>query len=204
MRFFLYHNNRRSFSELSNGAVIGRSEGSLVYPDDPFISRQQCRFHIVRSEIYIEDLGSTNQTRVNTVPIRSGARRRIRLHDVIEVGNQRLVLTQQDRHSPPNTEDLIRRGQRFYSALRKDDGSLTATITGLLAEKTRVLVSKAQYTRLQLKKALTSKRRHSVEVRGERTRQIATSKSSGRLGPVALWAFGFCALAVFLFYPASF
>lgn len=183
-KYFLYHNNSKSFREIRDGNEVGRTEGDLVYPDDPTVSRRQCKIWINGSEVFIEDLGGTNPTYVNTVPMMPGKRRRIRLNDVIEFGGQRLVLTHQDRHAPSNTEDVIRRRKQFR-AVQKPDGSLTKSLTGLtglIKEKTMVLVSRAQYRHMQLKRALAFRRRPpSVQVMGEGTRTVLVQRRSSIL-----------------------
>lgn len=176
-KFFLYHNNSKSFRELRDGSQAGRVEGDLVYPNDPTVSRRQCRLSVVGTEVYIEDCGGTNPTYVNSVPLLPGKKRRIRLNDVIEFGEQRLVLTQQERHAPSNTEDLSRRRRSVFRAMKRPDGSLTKTFTGMLVDTTLVLISRAKYRQLQIRRALIPmKRPPRVEVAGEATRTVALKR----------------------------
>jgi hypothetical protein len=93
MEYFVFHNNTGSFQRVTQGLTIGRTSGGIRYPSDLLVSREQCRFLIVGSEVYVEDSGSTNPTRINSVPLRPGKPRRVRLNDVIEFGSQRLILT---------------------------------------------------------------------------------------------------------------
>lgn len=125
-RFFLFHNNSGNFSEIGDGTVCGRVEGELLYPEDALISRRHCRFVISGSEVYIEDFGSKNSTRVNGVPLAPGRRRRLRLHDVIELGAQRLILTNREGYAPQNTQDAA---ETPRLGLEKTDGSITV-VTG--------------------------------------------------------------------------
>jgi hypothetical protein len=158
MEYFVFHNNTGSFQRVTQGLTIGRTSGGIRYPSDLLVSREQCRFLIVGSEVYVEDSGSTNPTRINSVPLRPGKPRRVRLNDVIEFGSQRLILTNQDRFSPANVEDLAQR--KIYRAIRKNDGSLTATMTGFVMEKTLVLINKAEARRLHVKRRLEPVRHH--------------------------------------------
>jgi pSer/pThr/pTyr-binding forkhead associated (FHA) protein len=102
---FLYHDQHKKFVPIADGFTIGRSEGSLRFDHDPLISRVHCRFHLVGSDVYVEDLDSTNRTQVNRVPIMPKRRRRLLLNDVIKVGDQRLILTQQQVHEPAGSQD---------------------------------------------------------------------------------------------------
>ncbi len=102
---FLYHDQNKKFVPIADGFTIGRSEGSLRFDHDPLISRVHCRFHLVGSDIFVEDLDSTNRTQVNRVPIMPKRRRRLLLNDVIKVGDQRLILTQQQAHEPAGSQD---------------------------------------------------------------------------------------------------
>lgn len=195
VRFYLFNNVSRTFRELNDGSVAGRNGTDLSFPDDPLVSRRQCRFTVVGNEVYIEDFDSTNRTKVNSVTIRQGVKRRIRLNDVIEFGNQRLVLTHQERFAPPNTEDLTRRGKRSYRAARKDDGSLTRTFTGMVVDRTLVLIGLSEYRRLQLQKALRLVRRApKSQVVGETT-QVSRTRRRHRAARLFVWLTVFCGAA---------
>src|SRR5690606_39071434 len=124
--YFLFDNGKRSFLKIQDGSVLGRSEGDHRFESDYLISRKHCSFYISGNEIYIEDFDSTNRTKVNGVPIQSGRKRRILLNDVIEIGLQRFVLTNQDKRSPGNLQDMPSR-MKVYAARKKDDGSLTSS-----------------------------------------------------------------------------
>jgi hypothetical protein len=152
IQFFLYDNRVKSFHEVRDGFLYGRMEGDRVYPRDGLVSRRHCRFSIAGNEIYIEDIGSSNPTRVNSVPIRPGKKRRIRFNDVIEIGNQRLILTHQNLHPPGNTEDSPKKVPGIV-ALQKADGSITrffrSELTRTLANKTLLLLDRTTFKRLR-------------------------------------------------------
>lgn len=62
---------------------IGRSEGNLVIPDDPFLSGHHLRFVRRWGQVIVEDLGSTNgvfMALTDEVELREG--------DEIRIGNQ--------------------------------------------------------------------------------------------------------------------
>lgn len=151
-KYFLYDNRARIFHEIRDGTLCGRLEGEHRYPKDGLLSRKHCRFSIDGNEVYVEDVGSTNSTRVNTVPIVSGKKRRIRLNDVIEIGNQRLILTNQNRFAPANTEDCPK-GVSGIIAVQKDDGSVTRftpkEITRTLTKRTLLLLDPGRFRQLR-------------------------------------------------------
>ena len=161
LRYYLYHNNSKAFHEVRSGMRIGRAEGDsagghAIRVEDSLVSKEHCRIWIQGNALYVEDLGTVNTTRVNTVPMQPGARRKVLLHDVIEVGDQRFILTQQDRRPPAFTEDLTRRGVVPYRARRKSDGSLTAVMSGETFQDTLIAVNPGQYRELRLRRAVKS------------------------------------------------
>jgi hypothetical protein len=176
-RYYLYNNGSRSFAEIRDGTVCGRIEGEITYPKDDLISRKHCQFSVVGNEIYIEDFDSTNKTKVNTVPIQSRRKRRIRLNDVIEIGAQRFILTNQNRFAPSNIHDLARPNP-VYKALRKDDGSLTQFVTGLITRNTLVRIDRPMYRKLAV--------RHRFRPVRENSSTILTS-----LGTILFWSLYF-------------
>jgi hypothetical protein len=158
-RFFLYNNVSRRFVEIHDGFLCGRLEGDLQFPDDKAVSRKQCQFSISGNDVYIEDLGSTNRTKVNAAPAESGHRRRIQLYDVIEFGSQRLILSHQDKF-PANVQDRINSG-KLYRAFRRDDGQLTSEIAKNqdMTKRTLVLLDKATFRKLRLEETFSRDRR---------------------------------------------
>lgn len=71
----------------SNDIVIGRSVETQVYIDDKSLSRSHAKFAIVGSEVSIIDLGSTNRTIVNGVPLPPLAPCTLSNNDQIKTGN---------------------------------------------------------------------------------------------------------------------
>src|SRR3954470_12440664 len=114
--YFIFDNVERKFVRIHDGFIVGRNEGDLQFPSDDVVSRRQCRFTIDANDVYIEDMGSTNRTKINTVPIPSKKKRRIQLNDVIEFGKRRFIFTNQNKHEPSNFED-VKRKVRIYKAI---------------------------------------------------------------------------------------
>ena len=95
--------------------LIGRNDpqaGALA--DDPLLSRRHARVSADGGHVYIEDLGSSNGTRVNGVTIRD--RQLLRPGDIIEVGGSRLQLVASpwrtgptDPAAPPGDRTVISR-----------------------------------------------------------------------------------------------
>jgi hypothetical protein len=81
----------RAYVVVAQGATLGRSLDSDVVLADAAVSRQHCRIAWDGSRYYVEDLGSSNGTRVNSQRVQ-----RAPLHhgDLIQVGDQMLEFIQ--------------------------------------------------------------------------------------------------------------
>jgi len=81
---------RRITASIATSYVVGRSEGccDLVIKDSQ-LSRQHFRLYIHEYNLFIEDMGSTNGTLVNSMPI--NAPRVLGYHDIVEAGNTRFL-----------------------------------------------------------------------------------------------------------------
>jgi hypothetical protein len=121
--------------------IFGRTEGDQRYPKDRAMSTQHCRVHVARNDVYVEDLKSTNGTKVNAVKIEPARRRRIQLDDVIVVGRRRFILTNQDRYAPAHAETT-----RWSKVLggRTLGGSLTGGLSKVVTEKTGRILAKRE------------------------------------------------------------
>jgi len=71
--------------------VFGRSPEATVTIDDARVSREHARFERTKGELWLEDLGSRNGTRVGGDVVRS-ARRRLASGDVVLVGDAEIVV----------------------------------------------------------------------------------------------------------------
>lgn len=77
---------------LKDRAVIGRGRDTdLVISGDPSISSKHCEVSFSGGVVYLRDLGSTNGTAVNGVPITSIYK--LNLHDVVYIGKKQLRLS---------------------------------------------------------------------------------------------------------------
>jgi len=74
--------------ELTGDAVVGRVEPADIVVADPKVSRRHCRFAKSGAGWIVEDLGSSNGTRIGGVAVKSRA---LRDGDQIEVGRTTLV-----------------------------------------------------------------------------------------------------------------
>jgi DNA-binding NtrC family response regulator/pSer/pThr/pTyr-binding forkhead associated (FHA) protein len=71
--------------------VFGRSPEATVTIDDARASREHARFERKNGELWLEDLGSRNGTRVGEDVVR-GARRRLASGDVVRIGDAEIVV----------------------------------------------------------------------------------------------------------------
>jgi DNA-binding NtrC family response regulator len=71
--------------------VLGRGPEVDLVIDDPSVSRQHARLHL-GEPMRIEDLGSTNGTRAQGVPLESGGSAPVAVGTVIELGSATLLL----------------------------------------------------------------------------------------------------------------
>ncbi|HTP50953.1 MAG TPA: FHA domain-containing protein [Anaeromyxobacteraceae bacterium] len=82
---------RREALPFADGEVsVGRAPGSALRLDDRNVSRHHARFLRQNGTVFVEDLGSSNGTRVNGERIEG--RCRIRLGDLVQIGDWDLAL----------------------------------------------------------------------------------------------------------------
>ena len=75
------------------GAVVGRSpRNSTLLIDDRTLSREHARLFNKADEIYVDDLGSTNGTRLNGRPLQAGAPTAVQHGDTLEFGSVKVEL----------------------------------------------------------------------------------------------------------------
>ena len=84
----VYHRDGSQLVPLGAGrpssVVVGRARPADVPVRDPSLSRQHARFELVQGELWVEDLGSTNGTRVNGKKIK---RTRVKESDEVQLGS---------------------------------------------------------------------------------------------------------------------
>lgn len=77
--------------------IIGRGEECDFRILDLMVSRKHCQIEKRDNKFYITDLNSTNRTKLNGKVIYGG--RKIKIDDIIEIGNTALLFTDQKRIS---------------------------------------------------------------------------------------------------------
>ncbi|MBI2711811.1 MAG: FHA domain-containing protein [Bdellovibrio sp.] len=98
--FVLHHVNLNRLVNLYSGLTFGRTEGNELFPNDPLVSKVHCKIHINGSEISVEDLGSSNRSKVNGKPIPPNGLTPLRIGDSLEIGNQHFVLQKKGAYAP--------------------------------------------------------------------------------------------------------
>jgi predicted component of type VI protein secretion system len=86
----------------SDEIAIGRQQGNTVCLSQRNVSRRHARLVVVNGGVYLEDLGSSNGTRVNGERIEG--RRKIRIGDLIQIGNYDLAI-QESAEEPEQSSD---------------------------------------------------------------------------------------------------
>ena len=81
----------RAYVVVAQGATLGRSLGSDIVLADAAVSRRHCRIAWDGNSYYVEDLGSSNGTRVNSQRVQ---RTPLQHGDLIQVGDQMLEFIQ--------------------------------------------------------------------------------------------------------------
>jgi pSer/pThr/pTyr-binding forkhead associated (FHA) protein len=78
--------------------TIGRDPTNMIAIDSPFVSKAHAIFQYTGGQYIVEDLGSSNGTRVNGAAIESSM---VELGDVIEIGDERLVFVDRASETAP-------------------------------------------------------------------------------------------------------
>ena len=118
----------------ADGGRLGRSSKNDFVLDDPSLSRHHCRLFFKDGSLYVTDLGSANQTLVNSKPIQEC---RLNPGDLVAVGDSILKIvsnTISKTHSQESTPviDLGLRPDKKAPARQKVIGTGTLMIIGLL------------------------------------------------------------------------
>lgn len=67
--------------------TIGRSVETELYVSDASLSRSHAKFEVAGNDVFILDLGSTNKTLVNGMPLAPNIKRKLANNDQIKTGN---------------------------------------------------------------------------------------------------------------------
>ncbi len=69
--------------------TVGRKKSEILLVGDPLVSREHCQFHMQDMGLcYVEDLGSTNKTYVNSKAINAYSLILLKEGDLVQVGRQ--------------------------------------------------------------------------------------------------------------------
>ncbi len=79
-------------TRISGEMTFGRADVDKIYPRDTRISRRHFRIMVTSEDVLIEDLGSTNRTKVNGVPLKPKTLYKLKSRDLIEFGQQKVVI----------------------------------------------------------------------------------------------------------------
>ncbi len=116
--------------------TIGRSVETELYISDSSLSRSHAKFEVGGNDIFILDLGSTNKTIVNGVPLAPMARRKLVNNDQIKTGNVIFKFLEKG-----NLESIS--NQQVFEKVQKD--ALTGAFSkGALLEKGPEAVKRAE------------------------------------------------------------
>lgn len=119
--FYLYDAATHRFHELTDGFTVGRESCDVTCPDDDQLAPVHLRVQLGPSGVSIIDVSepssaagsNAGRVRLNTWPIDRNNPRRIHMGDLIGVGNQRFILTNQNLYRPSpalsaSTKTLVR------------------------------------------------------------------------------------------------
>ena len=71
--------------EFSAEVTIGRTADNVLAVENPTVSSHHCRIYFMGRHVFVEDLNSTNGTRVNDVLVRAAE---LRTGDIVTAGHQ--------------------------------------------------------------------------------------------------------------------
>ncbi len=95
---YLYHMNARIYYELAELVVVGRTNGNIICAEDGRMSGKHAQFCLETIEnkevVYVQDLGSKNRTSINRSEIPPNQKVKVKMYNLIEIGDQRFVVTQ--------------------------------------------------------------------------------------------------------------
>lgn len=116
--------------------IIGRSVEAELYVSDASLSRSHARFEVVGNDIFILDMGSTNKTIVNGMPLAPMTKRKLVNNDQIKTGNVIFKFLEKG-----NLESIS--NQQVFEKAQKD--ALTGAFSkGALLEKGPEAVKRAE------------------------------------------------------------
>lgn len=190
---FLYDQKSKEFVEIKDGFICGRDEGNLKFPQDESMSRKHCAFTVTDADIFIMDLGSTNGTLLNSLIIKSGFNRRLYVNDLIVIGGQRFIFTNQNQRVPGSIQDCFKEESRKLLR-RKGSGLLEFNRLKYGEIKTGLLVDVSEFRRIKIqetlkKLALVRKNKPICNIKSASKTKTAFINNSNRKGH-SVWFLG--------------
>lgn len=121
---YLYHVNNLAYFQIGDEINIGRTTGEIICAEDGRMSGKHAQITVERinneSQIYIQDLGSKNHTSVNREEIPPNQRFIINIYSLIEIGDQKFLVTGSNKINIQDLNDLIEKHlKRSLIALEK-------------------------------------------------------------------------------------
>lgn len=116
--------------------TVGRSVESDLYISDSSLSRAHAKFIVAGSDVSIMDLGSTNKTLVNGVPLPAMAPKRLANNDQIKTGNVIFKYLEQGSLEAATNQQVFERAQK--------DALTGAFSKGALIEKGPEVIKRAE------------------------------------------------------------
>lgn len=130
---FFYDLGAKRLIRIYDGMIFGRNGGNEQFPDDRQVSREHFKVTILGTEVFIEDLRSSNKTQINGQAILPGKPTPLKFNDVIEFGSQRLVFT-----SDANYSDKLANASTERQVLPRPSARPASGIAGMLGMKARL------------------------------------------------------------------
>jgi DNA-binding NtrC family response regulator len=111
----IHHQDGAQIVSLVPGArlLLGRAAEADISIPEPTLSRQHCRIEVIGDEVWIEDLDSSNGTRVNGAPVQ---RCRLRPGDDVALGGTVTLSV----HAPANHVQGLEHHSRFAATLEEE------------------------------------------------------------------------------------
>jgi pSer/pThr/pTyr-binding forkhead associated (FHA) protein len=141
--------------------TLGRRPYNDIVIDNLAVSGEHAMFHLLGSEVYVEDLKSTNGTYVNGAAIK---RHRLAHDDVIEVGKYKIKFLAEGQAPAPQDEGEEKDWAGFVTVPGSDLGLFSAPTPLQIQASVRVLNGAAAGREVQLTKDRTTLGKPGVQV----------------------------------------
>lgn len=113
---YLYHVNNLRYHEVVDQLTMGRTTGEIICADDGRMSGKHAQVSVETIEnqlvLFVEDLGSKNKTIVNRNEIAPHQKIKIKMYCLLEVGDQKFVVTDSNNINVQNLNEMIEKHLR--------------------------------------------------------------------------------------------